>query len=381
MIGLIRFAKSAALLFFICQFFLASCGESTESDPSDGDGDMDNVHLDGDMDSVHLDGDADGETPCETLTLSDHSCTWKTEADCLEDGYSALCAHRSCLHLGWQHRCDAESGLCRRHCHVDYGEDSVQGESDYTGVWGGLITFSQYRCDLCIREYRNTLTSYYTLARIRHEGDALLIEHRICAMEIRDFNSERFADPDFQELVYPDAFVDASSLIIHRIENPPPFDTEEEFESNTFAEARGIRLDDPATNEFPNRQEAADDSRVWDADKDGQPGLTLLAKGVLNGEVYVLERIVSSIRASVIEQDRISGVNEFERDTVMIGASNNALIWDDSYSPNPAEQENLYRLERMQEDTSCAELLEAAHAHDSWLNPYSAFEGTVIQGR
>lgn len=81
---------------------------------------------------------------------------------------------------------------------------------------------------------------------------------------------------------------------------------------------RGVNLADPAGDAMPT---ASDDSRIFDQDVDGKPGISLIIQGFLQGELYVIHRHRASLTGALESDTRISGRTAWTTDQVILGST------------------------------------------------------------
>lgn len=94
----------------------------------------------------------------------------------------------------------------------------------------------------------------------------------------------------------------------------------------------GAKLADEKHDELPKR---ADDPRVIDQDGDGQPAMTVRVRGLVSGEVYVVQRSTSQWSGVRQGQD-FRGPLHFSAEQSVIGASSAFLKGNRSNVPNPS---------------------------------------------
>ena len=104
--------------------------------------------------------------------------------------------------------------------------------------------------------------------------------------------------------------------------------------------AIGIRLDDPANEVLPDDP---DDPRIFDADGDGNPGVTsMIDIGGRTAEIYLARREIFSYDLTEVSADRLEGSVTDASEQLVIGASDPAMAapvdWTqlDDPSRNPA---------------------------------------------
>jgi hypothetical protein len=87
----------------------------------------------------------------------------------------------------------------------------------------------------------------------------------------------------------------------------------------------GIRLDDPANESLPDDPA---DPRIFDADGDGNPGVTSSVKVSedLQGEIYLARREIFAYDVTQVEPDRLVGSITDSSEQLILGASNPAFM-------------------------------------------------------
>ncbi|MEE2751892.1 MAG: phytanoyl-CoA dioxygenase family protein [Myxococcota bacterium] len=77
---------------------------------------------------------------------------------------------------------------------------------------------------------------------------------------------------------------------------------------------------------FPPSAEAARvDSRVYDMDQDGQPGITMRSEGWLEGDIYGVQSKRVDLSGSILDENHVVGVSEVRKASWVLGASNPLL--------------------------------------------------------
>lgn len=101
--------------------------------------------------------------------------------------------------------------------------------------------------------------------------------------------------------------------------------------------------------------EDEDDSRLVDADKDGHPGLTVLVRGIIDGEIYVVQRGWNKLRGTV-EGDMVTGKVTWKSDQSVVDASRMLLNSNTTSKPHGGASKNYFKMKRIDESTSCSSL-------------------------
>ena len=88
------------------------------------------------------------------------------------------------------------------------------------------------------------------------------------------------------------------------------------------------RLEEPATEPLPT---TPDDPRVYDADGDGHPGMTMRFSGLIIGEAYLVQRTQSHMRGQFISPEHIKGPMTWRTEQSIVDVSNPFL----QFAPKP----------------------------------------------
>jgi len=116
----------------------------------------------------------------------------------------------------------------------------------------------------------------------------------------------------------------------------------------------GAHLDQPATESLPT---AWSDRRVIDQDRDGNPGVTVVVQGLVDGEIHLVQRQWNELTGKVLGQDRIEGGVRFGREERVLGTTNSVL--SDPPEAKAVYRRSFFRLVRVREGTTCAGLKRA----------------------
>lgn len=160
----------------------------------------------------------------------------------------------------------------------------------------------------------------------------------------------------------------SSSLV--RMELPPAFqrlvsevhlDARLEERSNGLAleevprvQVLGATLKDPEHEPLPRD---ASDRRVIDQDGDGHPGVTVRVRGIVNGEVFVVQRGVARLRG---QSDPLGfhGAVVFRTEDAVLGASKPVLTRRTPVRPDL--ERSTFVLRKVPAQTDCAAAIELA---------------------
>jgi hypothetical protein len=130
--------------------------------------------------------------------------------------------------------------------------------------------------------------------------------------------------------------------------------------SRSFWQARqllvvGARLADPLAEPLPR---AADDPRVVDEERDGQPGMTIEIGGIVSGRVYIAQRSWTELSGQAAGDDAFAGRLRFGNEQVVLRASSSRLARAPESRPVPSM--SWFRLQRLCGSADCAAAQAAA---------------------
>lgn len=220
------------------------------------------------------------------------------------------------------------------------GSDAAVDVDTYTGTWAHV----QIQRGLAILPVLGAEpTTTYGVMRLEiapgPTAGALALSMRICEVRI-----ERERDVVVTSI--PPSFIDA----LDPIERPATFDGAA-FEAPWFTELRGVRLDAPDTDPLPTE---ADDPRVLDPDADGHPGLTARVSGLVDGEVYLVQRTRTRLSGTVNVFGLLDGGLEWTAEESVLGADDPLLVDGAPFEVDPADPDaSEFRSTRIEPDQDC----------------------------
>jgi hypothetical protein len=116
----------------------------------------------------------------------------------------------------------------------------------------------------------------------------------------------------------------------------------------------GARLADQDGDSLPT---AATDERVYDQDGDGNPGMTMRIRGLLDVDLYMVQRGWTSLRGTMTSEDRIDGRVSWGEDHTVLGSSSSLLTDVPASRPDSDPQASYFRMTRIATDVDCAAIL------------------------
>lgn len=182
-------------------------------------------------------------------------------------------------------------------------------------------------------------TRFISLSRVEatlvEPPGTLALTSEVCAVFI-----ER--DRDIVGTEVPPAFIDALDPTVR-----PATVAGDRLDAPWFTELRGVVLDDPEGDALPDDPA---DPRIVDLDGDGNPGLTVLSTGLIDGEIYVIQRTRTRFVAR-LAGDTLDGGLEWSIEDRVLGADNPALAMPIPVEPDIAA--SFMQATRITAETDC----------------------------
>ncbi|UCF10112.1 MAG: hypothetical protein JSW65_00025, partial [Candidatus Bipolaricaulota bacterium] len=157
--------------------------------------------------------------------------------------------------------------------------------------------------------------------------------------------ADTFADPEVMRTEITDGFIQSI--------RPQPRTAELRcedgilrFVQTEYLELRGTSLEDPSADPLPTDP---DDPRVFDADADGRPGLTIPIEvlGLIQGETYVVQRVRYVLQGKVTSTDAILGAIDWSSEQSILAASTPLLSIPLVEWRHPDESRHWFAMERV----------------------------------
>jgi hypothetical protein len=295
---------------------------------------------------------------------------------------------RQCKVLGWRWYCDCDkyedprigticAGSAKSVCvespePLDFGSGPESSPAHvFAGMWGLRDQAAQTQVGLPLVGRQDSTSSTLSLVKITHtEGDRLKLETKNCDIQLINFVETDEPFEDLAWMLIPYAYLHSLPVSVQWVEVTSA-EHGAHFESTVLFDLRGLILDDPVNDPLPDRhvfEANPGDERFWDQDEDGKVGVTTLMDGMIRGEIYNVQRIRSQLHGIILDQDHIRGpVGLIESEKRIISASSPSLIYDTEFKNHEQEDRTFFRLMRIDDDASCADLIREGYRNDSWL--------------
>ncbi|NMC70659.1 MAG: hypothetical protein GYA57_11415 [Myxococcales bacterium] len=230
------------------------------------------------------------------------------------------------------------------------GRGTRVSAADYAGTWAQLRVQTA-RAVLPVVGEVKVVTSFVLRLTQSASGRNLRVSVEACAVE-------QDSGTSLVRTIFPPALVEKMG----RFETTASL-REVDGELRYFQARRflvfGARLEDPERDVLPVD---ASDERVVDADGDGHPGVTVQIRGMLNGDVYLVQRGWFTLRGTAAGGDRIDGRIEWGEDRSMLGSSNPLLPRIPESRPDNDPAASWFRTTRIDPSMTCAQILEQREA-------------------
>jgi len=226
----------------------------------------------------------------------------------------------------------------------------------FQGRWAMIETQAVTTVDMPFVGVLETTSVHHYLVDIVADGDALVMHQRLCELEIFEQTCHNIGIT-----VIPPAYVDAITSFERRVLLESG-DAGAAFVSERVTRLRGAKLGDPESDPMPT---LADPTGAFDQDGDGYPGMTVLLNGVFAGSsVYTAQRWWTELQGSILTADYVDGPILHANETNTLGADPPALAYQTQNAPHEDPTRSFFRMVRVPEDHTCADVIEAAYGDD-----------------
>ena len=219
---------------------------------------------------------------------------------------------------------------------------------DLSGRWAQLLTTTSLT-DLPVLGSITTRTTSLLLLEVDQDGERLDISQSVCDIKLS-------SDIKRVRTVVPRGFMRAASQ--RRAGRVWRDGTTVRYELPPNIVVLGAKLENTERDRLPTDHA---DSRVRDADADGKPGLTIRVEGLLDGELYVVQRGWNHLTGEVFG-DHIDGHVRWASEQSVI-ESTSVLLGDSPTSRSTgARSQNFFKSRRVRADTTCSALRKQARS-------------------
>mgnify|MGYP000713244337 CR=1 FL=1 len=203
----------------------------------------------------------------------------------------------------------------------------------------------------------------YMLVEREWDGEAYTETHTVCGGRIFDTDaSTSYIEEDVWRLVAP-------STPTVRLD--PELGT---YEVDDYIELWGIDLPEPLTTPLPIDGEDAKVSphaeRIFDFEDDGNPGATMAVGGVIEADVFFIQRKINNYRGLVLGDDELTGLVEWTKEQITLDATNPLLNGNLDQQKHPDPKEHWFHSVRV-DSADCDTVMQAVEDGDlARLRPF-----------
>lgn len=298
-----------------------------------------------------LDRDASGHWVVHPIDQSVDHCDWhsasrNSTSDCtmrpdersMSLKLSAPVALLFCLLFGVE-------GSAQQQAETSDSETSmtpiIQPLPELGGVWVQLTHQTTISTPALIGEVR-TETRTWSVVQVHQAGNDVRLESEICRIDVNTSSrGVRTIIPEAMRRVMSRGSR-SGRLILD--------DSGYQLSLPRVYMLLGAELDNPTTDSLPS---SASDPRVIDHDGDGHPGVTVRIRGIVRGEVYLVQRAWSRLLSNQLGERRISGFIQWDEESEVLDATNPFLKMQPDTRPSNLREDNYFIMERFDMTPTC----------------------------
>lgn len=189
-------------------------------------------------------------------------------------------------------------------------------------------------------------TVSYLRMNVSQQGDSVTIEAEPCWVKI---------DSEIEQVktVIPAEMLDAIGRYQLRGKIRANGDEWEFYQPPTVS-VLGAKLGKAWTDRLPVDPK---DPKVIDADKDGKPGVTVRVFGIMDGEIYLVQRSWSELKGTFLSDDKVRGLVRWRTTQSILDATRGPLKDDPGAKPHPDARKSTFELTRVDQKTTCQDVI------------------------
>ncbi len=291
-----------------------------------------------------------------------------------------------CASKGFGFSC-SPSKVCEGNAdEVDFGEvDENYAASNYVGIWGILTVTATISAEVPIYGVQRVYSYRLELARITHDKDDLKWERKICSLDVANFSEDGSPVQSPSRILSPPNYIRALGIVPNTISDVKAITAGTVIRSEPIFEVRGWTLENPSSSDYDNMPNKdtylAGDSRIYDQDLDGRPGMTNIMDGLIRGEIYNVSMMRYQYDGKVVDEDHIAGyILQFKNVINNFDASKEILIQNVATSQHPDQERTYFRMMRIPDSSSCSDVIEMASISGHWLSKTYYLDDVDVSG-
>lgn len=186
-------------------------------------------------------------------------------------------------------------------------------------------------------------TRALALLEIEQKGPDLRMKERLCELETENPIPTVSTE-------YPAAFIRALSGATRQAHLERDDEGHLLFVQPRLWKVDGVKTVDVAALKLPTSSE---DPSVLDPDSDGHPGLTVRVNGIVSGDVRVVSKGWTSLKAELSDPSRIQGEVRWHTEQRILETTNGLLDHQPNPSPHPDPKRSWFRMVRVEGSAGC----------------------------
>jgi hypothetical protein len=227
---------------------------------------------------------------------------------------------------------------------ADGDETEAASAEPYAGTWAQLRVQTAV-VDLPLLGRSTVTTTTVLRLRLTASGRNLHVAAEACSIE-QDTGTS-LAEVEFPEKLVKHAGRFDTDAAVRREGGAVKF-----FQPRRWL-LFGARLSDPGNDSLPTDPA---DEHVIDQDEDGEPGVTVRVRGLVDAELYLVQRAWTTLRGTATA-DRIDGLIQWGEEHSVLGSTSRLLSDLPPSRPDPDPQASSFRTTRIASDVDCAAIL------------------------
>ena len=219
---------------------------------------------------------------------------------------------------------------------------------DLQGTWAQRQITHTITAVPLVGDIRSTTTSLLLL-KVSQQGPVLTLTEHLCHVDIR-------SESDKLRTIIPQRFLHALSGTTRKVTLVRKGDSWTYTQHPKFV-VQGAMLKNPREDALPQNE---DDPRITDPDGDGKPGLTVLLRGIIDGEAYVVQRGWNKLVGRVVGDGRIQGTMAWAMEQSVVDASSLFLDSSPKTRPEKGADKHTFDMVKIPQGMSCSALRKEA---------------------
>jgi hypothetical protein len=231
--------------------------------------------------------------------------------------------------------------------------NNFKNPKDLTGTWAQLQVWASVNTStvpILGKATVDSISKTLFLVKAKQVDNKVELTYKSCSIELD-------SGTIFVTTTMPDAFVKAIPVTRRDATISVKGGKYTAFkQTKWYQELRGVKLKNFLKDKLPSDPK---DSRVFDQDKDGNPGMTVEVGGIFTGKLYQVQRIQSHIVAKTVTLRQIDGLLDWKSEQVNVGTDNENLLAEKTTKKNEDPTTSYFRMTRVNDDATCAQLIKS----------------------